>query len=59
MALKDLSDTELGAIVRTGPLWSILLEMESKNEKDSRADHARQREHPGEGTYGLHHLSKP
>ncbi len=33
VALRDLSDAELGAIVREGPLWPILLKMESKNEK--------------------------
>jgi hypothetical protein len=28
--LKDLSDAELGRIVRDGPLWPMLLEMENK-----------------------------
>jgi hypothetical protein len=28
MALKDLSDSELGAIVRASPLWDILVSQE-------------------------------
>lgn len=29
MALKDLTDRELGKIVREGPLWPILLQIEN------------------------------
>jgi len=32
MALQDLSDAELGHIVRSGSLWPILLEMEKGQE---------------------------
>lgn len=35
MALKDLSDAELGHIVRSGALWSILLTMEKAQENAS------------------------
>jgi hypothetical protein len=38
MALIDLSDSELGAIVRASPLWEILISQEEmqKNEKASK-----------------------
>ena len=32
MSLNDLSDSELGRIVREGPLWPILLRMEKTEE---------------------------
>jgi hypothetical protein len=35
MALKDLSDTELGAIVRASPLWEILVSQESEAAGDA------------------------
>lgn len=38
MALEDLSDSELGRIVREGALWPILLEMEKKNEEKAATD---------------------
>lgn len=31
MNLANLTDAELGAIVRSSPLWSILIEMEKKD----------------------------
>jgi hypothetical protein len=35
MSLEDLSDAELGQIVREGALWPILLNMEKAQEADS------------------------
>ncbi len=45
MKLNDLTDAELGAIVREGPLWPILLEMENKKDKESPTVQAGQHEH--------------
>ena len=35
MVLEDLSDAELGRIVREGPLWPMLIQMELRNEEKS------------------------
>jgi len=35
VALIDLSDAELGAIVRSSPLWKLLLEQEARKEDAS------------------------
>lgn len=35
MGLRDLTDAELGHIVRDSPLWQILLAQEIKEEKDA------------------------
>jgi len=34
MSLRDLTDAELGHIVRDSPLWQLLLAQEEKNRAD-------------------------
>lgn len=58
MKLQNLSDAELGRIVRQSPLWNILLKMEERKIPDCKSGQEEKHQVCMGGTYGTTLSSK-